>query len=156
MIGESTYSTESPGTKDAITSTMFPTVALVVTTPEPTSIADAYATIKGLSVTPPRNLMVIVNQAESAGQASSILDRMRRTSGLFLHTDIDYAGYIPHDRQLVQSVARRIPLLVDSPRSPSAEAIDAIARRVKSTADGSPPRGEFFHRITDPSPVPVS
>ena len=128
-------------------------VALVVTTPEPTSIADAYATIKGVSVSPPRNLMVLVNQSESTGQATAIIDRMRRTANLFLHTEIENAGHVPHDRQLIQSVSRRVPLMIDSPRSPSAEAIEQLARRVKSATAGSSPRGRFFHRIMEQAPV---
>lgn len=131
-------------------------VALVVTTTEPTSIADAYATVKALSAAPPPNLMVVVNQVESGQQAAAIIDRMRRTAGLFLHTEIAHAGHIPHDRAVIHSVARRIPLLVDAPRSAAAEAVVKLARRLKSAADGSPPRGGFFSRIAERSPVTTS
>jgi flagellar biosynthesis protein FlhG len=131
-------------------------VALVVTTAEPTSIADAYATVKGLSAAPPPNLMVVANQVESARQAAAIIDRMRRTAGLFLHTEITHAGHIPHDRSVVQSVARRIPLLVGTPRSAAAQAIVQLARRVKSAADGSPPLGGYFPRIADRPRPPVT
>jgi len=124
-------------------------VALVVTTTEPTSIADAYATVKALSAAPPPNLMVVVNEVESGQQAAAIVDRMRRTAGLFLHTEIAHAGHIPHDRAVVHSVARRIPLLVDAPRSAAAEAVVQLARRVKTAADGSPPRSGFFSRIAE-------
>ncbi|MFQ5732629.1 MAG: P-loop NTPase [Planctomycetaceae bacterium] len=125
-------------------------VALVVTTPEPTAIADAYATVKSLSVSPPGSVMAVVNQAESASQAKQVLDRMRHTAGLFLHTDIVSGGSIPNDHHVPAAVARRSPLVEYAPRSPAAEAIQRLARRVKSAADGCPTCGGFFRRLPEP------
>lgn len=122
-------------------------LALIVTTPEPTSIADAYATVKSLSTAPPPQLMVVVNQAESARQAQNIIDRMKRTAGMFLQTDIAVGGHIPSDRHVVDAVIRRTPLLIDSPRCAAADAIEKLARRVKSATAGQPARGRFFARI---------
>lgn len=125
-------------------------VAVVVTTPEPTAIADAYATIKALSVSPPGSVMAVVNQAESATQARQILDRMRHTAGLFLHAEVVSGGEIPHDRQVAAAVARRTPLLEHAPKSAAAEAIERLARRVKSAADGRPSTPRYFRRLSAP------
>src|SRR6185437_9423137 len=56
-------------------------LGLVVTTPEPTAIADAYATIKALSAhTEFMALEVVVNCADSIEQARDIVDRLQRTT----------------------------------------------------------------------------
>ena len=124
-------------------------VAVVVTTPEPTAIADAYATVKSLSVSPPGSVMAVVNQAESTTQAQQILERMKHTAGLFLHTEIALGGAIPSDHHVPAAVARRTPLLEHAPRSSAAEAIERLARRVKSAADGSSNPGRFFRRLSE-------
>jgi len=131
-------------------------VALIVTTTEPTSIADAYATVKGLTGSPPQNTMVVVNQVQSPGQGTAIIDRMRRTADLFLHTDIHAGGMIPVDHAAVQAVSRRVPLLVDSPHSPFAAAIEKLARRIETTAGSRPAQGRFFSRIARRRPRAVA
>jgi flagellar biosynthesis protein FlhG len=122
-------------------------VALIVTTPEPTSIASAYATIKALSTGETPELELVVNESESAEQARAIANRLQQTSRVFLHAEIHSHGSIPRDSAVPASVAKRVPLVFDAPHAPATRAIHQLARRVKKLADGHTLRGEFFTRL---------
>lgn len=122
-------------------------VVLVVTSPEPTSIADAYATIKTLSSSDGPRLEVVVNQVESASQGRAIIERLQQTARLFLHIDIAPAGCIPCDPQVPAAVRQRRPFQIDDPPSPAARAIAQIASRLKTSNDVQTPDTPFFPRF---------
>lgn len=119
---------------------------LLVTTPEPTSLADAYATIKSLSSSDTPEILALVNQSDSIRQAHAIIDRLQQTSRLFVKTEIGSAGYIPRDPQVSQAVIARVPVMISSRDCPASTAIRQLARRLDKSAT---PRGGFFHRIVE-------
>ncbi|QDT93454.1 P-loop NTPase [Gimesia algae] len=100
---------------------------LVVTTPEPTAIADAYATIKSLSTIQSLEIQALINQCTSDDQADKVFQQLKKTTELFLHTDLTQAGQIPHDMHVVQSVYDREPFLLSHPHCPAAESIFRLA-----------------------------
>ncbi|MEX1094559.1 MAG: MinD/ParA family protein [Planctomycetales bacterium] len=123
-------------------------VVLVVTAPEPTAIADAYATVKSLAgADESLRLQILVNQAESAQQARAILDRFKQTARTFLRRDVESAGFIPFDPHVPAAVRARRPLLHEHPECPAATAIRQLARRLKSIAASVPARPPFFARL---------
>lgn len=119
-------------------------IALIVTTPEPTAIADAYATVKSFSGNTTVDLNVVVNQAESVRQAHAIVDRLKQTARMFLKTDLTQAGYIPTDPHVVAAVASRVPFLVSHPDCPASEAVNQLARRLQHRASHRPVHPPFF------------
>lgn len=121
---------------------------LIVTTPEPTSIADAYATVKALtSATLVTDPQMLVNQADSAEQARDIIDRLQKTARTFLHTSVGSCGFIPRDAEVSQAVVRRTPFIVSDPRCPAARAIEQLARRMVNLAQRQTPHGTFFSKF---------
>ncbi|MCC7420910.1 MAG: P-loop NTPase [Planctomycetaceae bacterium] len=120
---------------------------LVVTTPEPTALADAYATIKSLSSLPGTELEILVNQAETAEQAAAILEGVQKTARAFLHRTVTAAGSIPRDAAVPQAVRARVPFVVHSPASPAATAVQRLARRLRHHASPSPACESFFPRV---------
>jgi len=123
-------------------------VAVLVTTPEPTAIADTYATIKALSTNPPPVMLVVINQAASAAQSETIIDRLQRTAKMFLGAEVFAGGWIPSDPSLPAAVVHRTPLMLDSPHSASAAAITKLAQRVSAVSNNHAPRGRFFCRLS--------
>ncbi|MEX0728734.1 MAG: MinD/ParA family protein [Planctomycetaceae bacterium] len=121
-------------------------LVLVVTTPEPTAIADAYATIKAIQDDDYSRLEVLVNQCD-ADYAHRISDRIAQTAKMFLHKTVAAAGSIPYDPVMVSTVLRRKPLMVDSPQSPAAQALTQLARRMLTLKHGQPRRPHFFERM---------
>ena len=123
-------------------------IGLVLTTPEPTAIADAYATVKSFHGSAPRRTLAVVNQAPTAGQANNILDRLRQTSRTFINADVINGGSIPLDSAMQKSVLQRVPLLLADPRCPAAEAIVRLALRVHAVAESLPSQAGYFERLS--------
>lgn len=108
---------------------------LVVTTPEPTAITDAYAMIKTIRHRRPNaRARLVVNQVSSLAEGISVHARMDQASRRFLGVGIGFAGSIPKDNHVPQAVRRRSPLLLTAPNSPAARAI----RQLAASIDGSP------------------
>lgn len=127
-------------------------VVLVVTTPEPTSIADAYATIKSISACEAPDIEALVNQADSPRQANAIIERLQQTARLFLRTKVVSAGSIPRDDSVVRAVARRKPFLIDNPHCPASIAIRQLAQRLNNKTSVRAASGTFFSRIWKRNP----
>lgn len=121
-------------------------IVLVVTTPEPTSIADAYATIKALSAKEPPRIEALVNRAESASQGRAVMERLQQTTRLFLHAELGAAGCVPDDPHVSIAVRQRQPFQVEAPDCPAAKALEQLARRFRGAAVPAE-RGPFFPRF---------
>jgi flagellar biosynthesis protein FlhG len=125
-------------------------IVLVVSTPETTSIADAYATVKSLSAGEMPRLFALVNQADSPEQGRAIVERLQQTARLFLRTDVGSADSIPRDDQVPAAVAKRTPLVIGSPHAPAAKAIRQLAQRVRTLTTHQPSQrglcSRFRHR----------
>lgn len=121
---------------------------LVVTTPEPTAIADAYATLKALTTGFVSGLPhVLVNQADSPEQAREIIARVQQTARTFLSVTVASAGFIPRDPAVAQAVHERRPFVEQLPRRPASRAIEQLARRVVQLVPDDPERPSFFARF---------
>ncbi|WP_166831315.1 P-loop NTPase [Thalassoroseus pseudoceratinae] len=119
-------------------------MAFVVSTPEPTSLADAYATIKSLAaVENPPEIEVIVNQVESLSQADEISDRLQRTVRTFLQTKLNFAGSVPKDPEVVTATVDQEPFSLASPQSPAALAVGRISRRLRRLREDGRSRGRL-------------
>ena len=122
---------------------------LVVTVPETTAIADAYATVKALATPTAPPIDLVVNQAESAQQAKAIAARIQQTSKLFLRSGVSLLGHISRDAAVVRSVASREPYLISAPTSVAANDTQQLARRLVSTAGSVSSEQSYFDRFCD-------
>jgi len=120
---------------------------LIVTMPEVTAIADAYATIKALSAPDAPPLDVVVNQADSPSQAKAIADRLKQTSKMFLQTHVGFAGHVSRDAAVARAVASRTPFVIDSPRCAAAADVGQLARRVISSGGSLQTFQSYFDRF---------
>lgn len=84
--------------------------AYVVATPEPTAIADAYATIKGLASAEDLTLHPLMNRCPAAA-AEQILERIETTAGNFLRTALGPGLHLPEDPLVSRSVKVRRPFV---------------------------------------------
>jgi len=108
---------------------------LVVTTPEPTAITDAYAMIKTIRLRRPKaRARLVVNQVSSLAEGIAVHARIDQASRRFLGVGIGFAGSIPKDNHVPLAVRRRSPLVLTAPHSPAAKAICQLAAAI----DGSP------------------
>ena len=111
--------------------------ALILVTPEPTSIADSYATLKVLlHKRPELHLKLLVNMAESAVEAGDLQEKFQEIVQRFLEAEIDNRGYIPLDRYVREAVKRQIPFVLADPPSPAAEALVQLANHFLESRSG--------------------
>lgn len=126
---------------------------LVVTTPEPTAITDAYAVIKVLTRQgtdpggPERQISLLVNQARSAADARSVQERIAKVARQFLDVRVLEAGHILADPAVPNSVRRRVPFVLSEPHSPASECITRLAMRLERGVAQPLNNGSFFNRL---------
>ncbi len=104
---------------------------LVITTPEPTAITDAYALMKLLSTQfHEKKFNLVVNQIQSEDDALDVYRKLTLVSNRYLDISIDYLGSIPHDRQMVDAIRRQRVLSELQPGSKVAASFSRLAGRV--------------------------
>lgn len=102
---------------------------IIVVTPEPTSITDAYALIKVMFYQHgTKNFLLLVNMVRDKKEAKSVYQNLSKVVARFMGgISIDYAGFIPLDRVLQESVSRREPVICCYPESSSSNSFKELA-----------------------------
>ena len=104
---------------------------LIVVTPEPTSITDAYALIKVLSLKYRANQFnVVVNKAYNMHEAEEVFRQLHTVTDKFLTISIQYMGAILFDETVQKSARRQRALMDMHPNSPAARCYIALAKRM--------------------------
>jgi flagellar biosynthesis protein FlhG len=104
---------------------------LLVATPDPQSMRDAYAMVKVLTKRAGvETIRFVANQVNSEAQGAELHDTLRGLIRRFLPTELTYLGCVPRDEQVRQGVVQGIPFVLRSPDSGAARALQAIAQRV--------------------------
>lgn len=113
---------------------------LIVATPEPTSLTDAYAAIKVLAMQQKRqHVRMVVNQAARPGDGRAITSQLQQVVERFVTTDsgrplrLIHMGDIPADLAVRDAVMRRQLLLLNTPGCPAALAISQLAGKIEET-----------------------
>lgn len=126
------------------------TEVLLVATPEPTSITDAYALLKALNrktefVKEHTSIKMISNRVKNDAEGQNVYEKMSVVSEKFLNIPITYLGPVPMDEQISKAVMRQKPVSVINPDAPSARAIKQIAEKLLEleTEEISDKRGMF-------------
>lgn len=111
---------------------------MVVVTPEPTSITDAYGLIKCVlarsqerCAAPPR-LALVVNEARRRDEIDAVSTRLETTCERFLGCRPLVLGGVRLDARVGRSVRRRVPHLLGCPHSPASRDVRAVGERLAS------------------------
>ncbi len=113
-------------------------LGVVVTTPEPTAIADAYALIKCVMLAEngqwhtehADRLRVVVNQVGMDGEAEAVHARLRAVCERFLGAPVGLLGQVAQDLRVAQSVRARTPFMLHAPESAAARHMGVMAQRI--------------------------
>jgi len=112
------------------------TDVLVVATPEPTSLTDAYATIKVLATQQQRRQVgLVLNQASRAGEGRVICTQLQTVLARFVDTSgnsfrLDLMGEVRSDPAVRQAILKRQLLLEQSPGTDAAQGLRALANKL--------------------------
>jgi len=105
---------------------------LVVVTPEPTSLTDAYALIKVLHLQHGvKYFKVLVNLARGDSEAKQIFKKLYAACDYFLNeVSLDWIGFIPQDPAVSQAVQQQVPFCHSSPESPACRKVEEVAKTI--------------------------
>ena len=102
---------------------------IVVTTPEPTAILDAYALVKTiLKHDNSHPLHVLINKCENKKEAQRVQEGFTEVIGRHLGKNVDPLGLIMYDHDVPQSIKRQTPIMVSAPDCATSQSIYQIAR----------------------------
>ena len=114
---------------------------LVVTTPEPTAVTDAYAAIKTARRQKENlDVSVLVNMVQGDEEGRQVFGRIESVCRKFLDMNIRYAGHVDADARVGLAVRRRRPFVLENPSCPASVCIGRLAHRMDRLA--SEPREE--------------
>lgn len=107
---------------------------LLITTPEPTSLADAYAVIKAYSTyaADQQNIKLVVNRIREEEESFDVVDKINQTTKKFLDLTVDYLGYIYEDKTVAEAVRTQVPFVIANPDSPAARCVFELANSLLS------------------------
>jgi flagellar biosynthesis protein FlhG len=123
---------------------------IVITTPEPTAITDAYGIIKVVTKFKiHERVSLVVNQVRDHQEGNEIADRFADVSRKFLQVDVSFIGEICSDQQVVRAVKQQQPFITLYPRARATQDVQSIAGRLLGLSL-TKPRGvsEFLGKLS--------
>ncbi len=104
---------------------------LVVVTPEPTSMADAYALIKVLSKEYHQSeFTLMVNDVASEAEALDVFKHLTTVTDRFLNVSVNYLGFLPRDVRMREAVRAQRPFMEMFPKSAASAGIKKVAHQL--------------------------
>ncbi len=101
---------------------------ILVVTPEPTSITDAYAVVKTVArIKKDCNINVLINRADSEIEAKNVYNNFSTVAERFLSMKLNAIGYLPYDHSFTKSVKMQKPYILNYPKSNTSKMISDIA-----------------------------
>ena len=120
---------------------------LIVTTPEPTAITDAYALMKLLSTQfHEKHFNLVVNMVESDNDALDVYRKLTMVSNRYLDISIDFLGSIPADKQMNDCIRKQKVIADLYPTSKVGNSFGTLAERITLEPSNNEPKGniQFF------------
>lgn len=124
---------------------------LLVTTPEPSAIVDAYAMLKTVhKYRQDAVIRLIVNMVANQAQAQAVATKLTGVSQRYLGRNLSYLGFLPRDPHVSQAVMQSQPFALAYPNAPVTKCLELVASRlVKQQAAAAPPKESFFKRFAN-------
>jgi len=102
---------------------------IIVTTPEPTAILDAYALVKTIVKRDASHpLHVLINKCEGKKEAQRVQEGFVEVVGRHLGKNINPLGLVMYNHDVPMSIKRQVPISVSDPGCTTAKELDVIAR----------------------------
>lgn len=108
---------------------------IIVTTPEPTAITDAYGIVKIIATEIDNlelGLKLVINRVKTVTEARKVAERVINIAGQFLNLKLDYLGFVYEDALVQTAVVKQKPFMALDPKSKASICIDHIVRRLEN------------------------
>jgi flagellar biosynthesis protein FlhG len=104
---------------------------IILTTPEPTSLMDAYSLIKAVvHFNIKSKAKVVINRTLDKNEGEETYNKFRTAVKTFLKIEVDYIGSVAEDKKLVQAVRSQKPFVIDSPNCEASQDILKISNKL--------------------------
>lgn len=104
---------------------------ILVTTPEPTAITDAYALIKAIGTRDnKKDIKLIINRTETAIEAQTAMQKLNAASQKFLKMKLQFLGYLSNDMLVSKAVKQQKPFLLLFPECAASKNIIEMSKKV--------------------------
>ncbi len=132
---------------------------IVVTTPEPTAVTDAYGIIKSIaSQSPDKIIKLIVNRVASVAEGKRVAQRIINIAGQFLNIKVENLGFIFDDVYVPKSVRNQKPFIVSYPKCKASTCVNIISDRI-SNRESDDQKGSglssFFKNLFNAEEKPI-
>jgi len=107
-------------------------LVIVVTTPEPTAIVDAYLMVKILAHRESqKSVFILVNNVSGRDEANSVFRQIDKVSNRFLSKNLQLLGFVEKDKNLTEAVGHQMPVVNMAPQTAAARCLMTIARKLE-------------------------
>ncbi|MCJ8006283.1 MinD/ParA family protein [Lederbergia wuyishanensis] len=124
---------------------------IVITTPEPTAITDAYSMMKFICLEGATgNFFLICNRADNEKQGRETLERLKQTALKFLHKEVASLGILPEDSHVRKAVINQTAFSVSYPKSSISIKLENLVRLYldeQNMDDSNKAEDSFIHRL---------
>lgn len=117
---------------------------IIVTTPEPTSITDAYGIIKTVATlnnNDEATIRLVVNRVDTEIKGKKIADRVINIASRFLNINIESLGYVFDDDIVSKAVNKQKPFMMLAPKSKASICIERLAQKLEDFQLTDEPKG---------------
>ena len=105
---------------------------LLVTTPEPTALVDAYAMVKVVHLRDSQKpLWLLINNSQNQEEAEETIEQLQAATLRFLNRELQVLGILPADPYVLQAVRQQRGVVELFPRAPVSLALRAVARQLQ-------------------------
>lgn len=124
-------------TSESLFFTLAADECIVMTTPEPTSITDAYGMIKFIIHNERKMpIYVVMNRCQSQKHGKNALDKFHQVVAQFLQINIKRLGMLPEDKMVSTAVMKQTPYILFNERLPVSKALKEIVHHYMSVTNG--------------------
>ncbi len=115
---------------------------IVVVTPEPTSLTDAYALMKVLMKKHgEKSFKLLVNSVRGEKEGKNIYSIISLVAGRFLNVSLEYLGYVVQDEKVSRAVLNQRAVVDMFPETPASLCFKAISERISEMPVEGAPKG---------------
>lgn len=104
---------------------------IVVMTPDPTSITDAYSLIKNINVDG-KSLSIVINRAETISEGMNVFSKMQSACKRFLNVDVTNLGVLLDDLNVTRAVKLQKPFVIYNPNCTTSKSMTLIANNIEN------------------------
>lgn len=117
--------------KHSLTFSILADEVILVTTPEPTAIADAYRVLKAISIYELKSkVKVVINQIHDIQAGEEAYNKLLRTSEQFLKIELEKLGFVFNDIRVNKAIMDQSPIIIKDPKAMASINISQIGTAI--------------------------